>query len=71
MQGHFAGSPYGLLPEERRERERTIPSGTVTRWSAAPHARRDRRQVRVGDELSWEYTGKCGFAADFDYSSDE
>ena len=27
--------------------------------------------MRVDDELSWEYTGKCGFAADFDYSSDE
>lgn len=27
--------------------------------------------MRVDDELSWEYTGKCGFSADFDYSSDE
>ena len=27
--------------------------------------------MRVDDELAWEYTGKCGFAADFNYSSDE
>ncbi|MDQ4143733.1 MAG: DUF1326 domain-containing protein [Actinomycetota bacterium] len=26
--------------------------------------------MRVNDELSWEYSGKCGFATDFDYSSD-
>ena len=26
--------------------------------------------MRVDDELSWEYTGKCGFATDFDYSSE-
>ena len=27
--------------------------------------------MRVDDELSWEYTGKCGFATDFDYSSED
>ena len=25
--------------------------------------------MRVDDELSWEYSGKCGFESDFDYSS--
>ncbi len=26
--------------------------------------------MRVDDEMSWEYSGKCGFATDFDYSSE-
>ena len=26
--------------------------------------------MRVDNQLSWEYAGKCGFAASFDYSSD-